>query len=782
MINTYCSVCGLFLSVQDKFAGGKGACPRCKSRLRIPHPLTPDSPGFFPGARYLAERAQDKVPAGSARLVTTRLGASSRYQCSRCNEPFESLQFGACDKGRCPACGHINEIPVLADVIFPRGRVSQSSQEPSVDPESLAEASATAQTPSPSDEAPARLTPSTGQPEPETSPEGDPETSPEDSAALPARESADQSDVKEVVQQAEENLHQARQQVQAEREARQQAEQNSLSAREEMEALQAEATQAEQAVQAAQAELQKLRQQVENATSHAEEVSLQREQFDSAIASERQARQQAEQQASEAHQQLESIQAEAAQAEQTARQATEELERLRQQVTEATERTEEADAARARQQELEAQAQAVETAHREALEEIQQKMQAEQQARQAAEEETRRIREELEQLRNEARQAEAQAARDHEKLEAATRARREMEDAFHSAQDEIKRMRQEWQDSIGSGLLLNDSTYVHVVESDDDYVAGSGLVNDQLSRELSEDERFVDEENEDDDNPDRPRPQDHIRMSWGELEAVDVGELGDVQSDPPAEMLFVPSNTDAIDQVLDQTLSQADEAVVQQDENVTDEELAETFDPTPHDAELGELSSSPNIYQAVETEDIDDADPKELWYFSLRGESGGPVRTQTIRKMLLAGEWDRYGLLRRSDQTLWEAAEEFDEFKMEVASGKPGQPQEKSDPRVEDFATSFARLLWVFLVIATLLAGVAIMQMMARSIQRQIFMVIDFALALLTFALVILVGYYTEKNMRQLGEVPLKQRIRGSVGIWGMGLAAVGFVILAMLA
>lgn len=120
MINSYCKVCGLYISAPDDFAGGRGSCPRCKTPLRIPQPMREDQPGFVPGLRYLCYPADQAPPLEDRpEICTPAMGASSRYRCSECGERYESIKRTGWGQGLCPSCGH-NNTPSIQSVAFPR--------------------------------------------------------------------------------------------------------------------------------------------------------------------------------------------------------------------------------------------------------------------------------------------------------------------------------------------------------------------------------------------------------------------------------------------------------------------------------------------------------------------------------------------------------------------------------------------------------------------------------------------------------------------------------------
>lgn len=128
MINSYCRVCGLYISAPEDFAGGRGACPRCKTSLRIPRPLGKDDPAYVAGLRYLSFPSGEASDEGSRPAICEpAMGASSRYACEQCGEKFESLKRTGWVKGLCPRCSHVNRKPRVRSVAFPRQYAGQGS-------------------------------------------------------------------------------------------------------------------------------------------------------------------------------------------------------------------------------------------------------------------------------------------------------------------------------------------------------------------------------------------------------------------------------------------------------------------------------------------------------------------------------------------------------------------------------------------------------------------------------------------------------------------------------
>ncbi len=125
-------MCGLYVSVPAEFAGGRGACPRCKVILQIPTPIPPDSPHYVEGLRYIAEPAARPTPPGKASaIVTEDLGPSIKYDCEKCKGTFESLKAPEWPQGKCPACQTVYDNTVGHIVSFPRQLASAGQAPPS---------------------------------------------------------------------------------------------------------------------------------------------------------------------------------------------------------------------------------------------------------------------------------------------------------------------------------------------------------------------------------------------------------------------------------------------------------------------------------------------------------------------------------------------------------------------------------------------------------------------------------------------------------------------------
>ncbi len=120
MINSYCRLCGLYLSVPDEFAGGRGGCPRCKTALQIPTPIPENSPGHVEYLRYIAEPADQAAAGATPVIVTDELSDSIKYNCSNCKCLFESLKAPGWTQGQCPSCETVNDDSTGEVVTFPR--------------------------------------------------------------------------------------------------------------------------------------------------------------------------------------------------------------------------------------------------------------------------------------------------------------------------------------------------------------------------------------------------------------------------------------------------------------------------------------------------------------------------------------------------------------------------------------------------------------------------------------------------------------------------------------
>ncbi|HPS53086.1 MAG TPA: GYF domain-containing protein, partial [Phycisphaerae bacterium] len=103
------------------YAGGSGACPRCKTPLKIPRPLAADSPNYVTGQRYLAlpltAAPADEIPT----VVTDDMGPSRKFKCPDCGQLFESLPFEPHNPAQCPACSKTGT-PLGQPTEFPRAK------------------------------------------------------------------------------------------------------------------------------------------------------------------------------------------------------------------------------------------------------------------------------------------------------------------------------------------------------------------------------------------------------------------------------------------------------------------------------------------------------------------------------------------------------------------------------------------------------------------------------------------------------------------------------------
>ncbi len=120
MINFYCRICGLYISVPCDFAGGKGSCPRCRVFLRVPQPISPDNPDYVKDLRYFSESVDvEAASEGRPEIATNSTGPSTRYKCSGCGEEYESISVRDWNQEKCPRCD-VENPPAIEDVPFPR--------------------------------------------------------------------------------------------------------------------------------------------------------------------------------------------------------------------------------------------------------------------------------------------------------------------------------------------------------------------------------------------------------------------------------------------------------------------------------------------------------------------------------------------------------------------------------------------------------------------------------------------------------------------------------------
>jgi len=110
----------LFITIPEKYGGGRGRCPRCSSELRIPHPEKKLKKQLQESVRYLTDIAVERRPAEDTMIISHEEGPSARYICDSCGESFESLKMDNHQPGECPECSELCQEPSDANVLFSR--------------------------------------------------------------------------------------------------------------------------------------------------------------------------------------------------------------------------------------------------------------------------------------------------------------------------------------------------------------------------------------------------------------------------------------------------------------------------------------------------------------------------------------------------------------------------------------------------------------------------------------------------------------------------------------
>lgn len=130
MIDCYCKVCGLYINTPDEYAGGRGTCPRCRTRLRIPVPIKPDSPRHKTQLRYIAYLAADPYDQETQPILCDdSFGPSDQYRCTECEEFYESITIAPQTPHQCPSCKTENQ-PAAPNVKFPRNYADENDTQP----------------------------------------------------------------------------------------------------------------------------------------------------------------------------------------------------------------------------------------------------------------------------------------------------------------------------------------------------------------------------------------------------------------------------------------------------------------------------------------------------------------------------------------------------------------------------------------------------------------------------------------------------------------------------
>lgn len=718
MINSYCSNCGLFLSVQEEFAGGRGICPRCETSLRIPRPFSPLQAVRPTRLRYLARPAQSGVPAGEPQIVEEVFGPSSRYRCSECGAVYESLKLGRKARpNQCPSCRHRNK-PTIESVDFPR-QVEVPGEPVSVAP-------ASSKSPA---EVPSR------------------------------REHLTDAEWDRMRQEVEREIRET-----AEREAREAAERFVSEAREEARRLRDEAA--------------AIAQRVEQAEARA----------DSAL----KARDELQEQLELSEQEKQDRQA----AEQSTR---EELERLRAESAEAVRRAEEADRIREERERFQEDRQKLEDERRKVMASAQEEIQRERHARQEAESAFEKLFEEMERLRAEhralresltERSSDTPAPADESTLSDRDGLAQEAEadragptGNYHAtAQDGLAEAVSGTEAFDDEQPIAETPAETADTSPDDSQAWNEGELTDELIP-AEGGGVGVEQPGDFDDEDDVSPPRVAADADWAEVGAVSVPELGCLTQQSQDDFLFIPDSVDPSDNI-NRIIQRGSDARADQDE--LEDGAAEEADDDLDDLPMGVEES----HLALDAVDEDDHDQQVNalgqrceWYYSLHGEHGGPVTTDELRQKLRSEAWDKHGLVRHRDSTLWEPADEHPEFQSEaIAAALSGDGIALTEQTwMQGVTKNLSVLMFGFILVAVIMLAVGGMQFTLGRGHGEVFEVVNWLLAGLTLVLVGFGGWLLEKNQPFFDYLPRGMRVMALVGIWGLVACGVCFVALAVL-
>lgn len=713
MINSYCSHCGLFLSVQEEFAGGRGICPRCEASLRIPRPFSPRQASHPTRLRYLARPAQSGVPAGEPQIVEEVFGPSSRYRCSECGAVYESLKLGRKARpNQCPSCQHRNK-PTIEAVEFPRQIEVPDESFGSTDVDSKEQA-----------DAPSR------------------------------REGLTEADWERMRQEVERDIRET-----AERQAREAA---------------------ERYVREASDEAQRLR---DEAAAIARSVEQAEARADSAL----KARDELQEQLELSEQEKQDRQA----AEQSTRK---ELERLRTESAEAARRAEEADRIRHERERFQEDRQKLEDERRKMMASAQEEIQRERHARQEAQSAFEKLYEEMERLRAEHRALRESLSKPRDETpateERTTPADRQglPEDAETDHATPSGDYEATTQEGLAEAVSATETPDHQSAVETADIPPGQqqpwdeGDLTDELP--LTEDGGMgVDQPNDFDDEADFSAPRVAADADWAEVGAVTVPELGGLSQSQQDDFLFIPDSIDPYENI-NRIIQRGSDARADQDE--LEKGSARNEDGTLDDLPMG-VEESHLALDAVDEEDqdhqVNTLGQRCEWYYSLHGEHGGPVTTDELRQKLRSEAWDKHGLVRHRDSTLWEPADEHPEFQSEAiaAALSGGGMAAVEHTWLGGVTKNLSVLMFGFILVAILMLAVGGMQFTFGQGHDEVFEVVNWLLAGLTLVLVGFGGWLLEKNQPFFDYLPKGMRVMALVGIWGLVACGVCFVALAVL-
>lgn len=428
-------------------------------------------------------------------------------------------------------------------------------------------------------------------------------------------------------------------------------------------------------------------------------------------------------------------------------QTQQELARLRAQAEDVARRAEEAEHIRAERERFQQERQRLDDERHEYQAEARAELNRERAARMQAEAALDRLREELEKLRA-----------DHEALRASMAGPAEDAPESRCTADEPS---EERFDAVAS----------HQEAVDDEGMTSTA--EDEESDETVE----TDESEESTESPAEPADAD-----WGEVGAVSIPELGGLGQVQEEDFLFIPDTVDPSDSINRILQRGSDARSAEAEHYPEDEDYDEELDDLPSGVEESHLALDA-VDEAEEDAQANALGQRCEWYYSLNGEHGGPISTEDLRRRLREGPWDKHGLVRHRDSTLWEPADEHPEFQKEAfaAALSVGGRAHPTQVWIEGLTKNLSVLMFGFLLVAVIMLAVGGMQFTLGRGHGEVFEIVNWLLAGLTLVLVIFGGWLLEKNQEFFEYLPKSLRVMALMGIWGLVVCAVCFVALAVL-
>lgn len=106
-IEFYCPGCGELMSTPDTTAGGKGRCPYCQTKVRIPRA------SMLKGSSSAAQSIFDFDP-NAGRGPPSASAGYIQFRCQHCQTNLRIPSTNAGKKGQCPHCNATMQIPAAA--------------------------------------------------------------------------------------------------------------------------------------------------------------------------------------------------------------------------------------------------------------------------------------------------------------------------------------------------------------------------------------------------------------------------------------------------------------------------------------------------------------------------------------------------------------------------------------------------------------------------------------------------------------------------------------------